>query len=94
MTDPKGPDSKGPQIATRAELDHKKATRPKPEAGLHLSPPSVEAEALRRKVAQMHEARIKLLETKLKTASNQLNHDASKAMLKHRAKSDFDRNRE
>jgi len=92
MSDKPGPASA--RIATRAELDHRKATRPKPQAGLHLSPPGIEAQDLKRELAKRQEARIKLLETKLKGASKTLNHDASKAMLKHRAKSSFDRNRE
>ncbi len=92
MSNKPGPASA--RIATRAELDHRKATRPKPQAGLHLSPPGIEATDMQRKIAEMQEARIKLLETKLKGASQTLNHDAKKAMLKHRAKSSFDRNRE
>ncbi len=92
MTNKPGPASAS--IATRAELDHRKATRPKPQAGLHLSPPGIEAEDLKRRMTEMQESRIKLLETKLKGASKTLNHDASQVMLKHRAKSSFDRNRE
>lgn len=90
MSNPKGP---ARPIATRAELDHLKAARFRPDSGLHLSPPGIDGLDVKRRLKDLHENRIKQIETRLKAARTRLRHDLSYSKLKGRARGDFDRSR-
>ncbi len=92
MSDPKhGERSAG--IKTKAELEQRRAARPRPRAELHLTPPGITALDVKRRVDEYQEARIKLLETRLKSARTKLRHDLSYAVHKGKARGDFDRSR-
>ncbi|MEO1281978.1 MAG: hypothetical protein AAFV69_09610 [Pseudomonadota bacterium] len=93
MTIPTGPPGGDPRIATKAELDHKKASRLAPQAGMHLSPPGIDATSLRRQLQTQHEARIKHLEDRLSAAGRQIRTGLAKGLVAGRAKSEFSHSR-
>lgn len=80
-------------VATRGELEHRIAARPKPRAGLHLTPQGWEAVEVRRQIDLESERRIRHLRERLEKAHGELNADHAHALRKGRAKQDFDRER-
>jgi len=84
---------KAPGIATRAELDRRRADRPKLVTGLHLSPPGLDMGDVKRRLQDLNEARIKQLETRLTDMRSKLRHDLAHSKLKGRVRGDFDRSR-
>lgn len=79
--------------ATKAELDQRIAARPKPRAELHLTPMGWEAAHVRRQIDQESERRIRHLDERLKKARETFERGHSFALLRGRARHDFDRGR-
>ncbi|MEM9030492.1 MAG: hypothetical protein AAGC70_19200 [Pseudomonadota bacterium] len=90
MSDPKDP---ARPITTRAELDRRRADRPRLVPVPHLTPPGLDVIDLKKRLRDLNEARIKQLETRLKAAGTRLRHDLRHAKLKGRSRGDFDRSR-
>lgn len=80
-------------VATKAELEQRIAARPKPKAGLHLTPNGWEAEEVRRQIDQAGERRIRHLDERLKAARENFKNGHARALVRGRAKQDFDRGR-
>jgi len=80
-------------VATKAELEQRIAARPKPRAGLHLTPNGWEAAEVRRQVDQAGERRIRHLDERLKAARESFKNGHARALVRGRAKQDFDRGR-
>ncbi len=80
-------------VATKAELDQRLAARPKPRAELHLTPNGWETTDVRRQIDHDAERRIRHLDERLKTARQTLEQGHGRALLRGRAKHDFDRGR-
>lgn len=80
-------------IATKAEREQQIAARPAPRAELHLTPPGWDTAQVQRHLFQEAEGRIKYLDQRLKTARESIEKGHSHALLRGRAKQDFDRGR-
>lgn len=80
-------------LVTKAELDQRLAARPKPRAELHLTPNGWEAAEVRRQIDQAGERRIRHIDERLKAARENFEKGHSRAILRGRAKQDFDRER-
>lgn len=82
-----------PVIATRAELDQKRAERSKSDQGLHLVPDGPDAAEVRQQVDVMSKQRETYLEDRLSTLRKGLLRDHSLAQVRGRAVADFERSR-
>lgn len=80
-------------VATKAELERRIAARPKPRAELHLTPNGWEASEVRRNIDQEAERRIRHLDERLKKAREAFENNHARALLRGRARQDFDRGR-
>lgn len=80
-------------VATKAELEQRIAARPKPRAELHLTPNGWEATEVRRQIDQAGERRIRHLDERLKIARENFEKVHARALMRGRAKQDFDRGR-
>jgi len=92
MSDKLGP-GRSAKLSTRAELDRRRADRPRLVPGLHLSPPGFDMGDVKRRLQDLNEARIKHLETRLSDMRTKLRHDLAHSKLKGRVRGDFDRSR-
>ena len=92
MAKPKAPLlAEAPSIATSAELLARLRARPKPTTELQLTPQGWEAAEVRRNVNTLAENRIKFLETRLDRARQTFANYHAKALVKGKAKGDFER---
>jgi len=82
-----------PTISTRAELDARLSARVKPTIETHLTPLGWESVEVRRSVNALAENRIKFLETRLERVKQGFANDHAKALVKGKAKGDFERGR-
>lgn len=80
-------------IATKAEREQQIASRPIPRAEMHLTPPGWDTAQVQRHLFQEAERRIKYLDERLKLAREKIEKGHSHALLRGRAKQDFDRGR-
>lgn len=80
-------------LVTKAELEQRIAARPKPRAELHLTPNGWEATEVRRQIDQAGERRIRHLDERLKIARENFEKGHARALVRGRAKQDFDRGR-
>lgn len=80
-------------LATKAELEQRIAARPKPRAELHLTPNGWEATEVRRQIDQAGERRIRHLDERLRQARENFEKGHARALVRGRAKQDFDRGR-
>lgn len=80
-------------IATKGERDTLIAGRPKPELEYHLRPGGVDAVTVRQVLEMDREDRINKIQNRLDSASRIRNRDRSKAMVRGKAKTDFERSR-
>ena len=78
---------------TKAELDQRIAARPKPRAELHLTPNGWEATQVKRQIDQESERRIRHIDERLKQAREAFKQGHARALLRGRAKQEFDRGR-
>lgn len=78
-------------LVTKAERDQRIATRPKPRAELHLTPQGWEANEVRRQLDQESERRIRHIDERLKAARENFEKGHARALLRGRAKGDFER---
>ena len=89
----KGFDQASSGMATKAELDQRIAARPKPKIEMQLTPQGAEAVEVRRELHHASERRIKHLEERLQTARQGFESGYARALLRGRARQDFDRGR-
>lgn len=80
-------------IATRAELKKRLASRPKARAEMHLTPGNRASAAVNRNIGKAQDVRIGHLREQLGKANHNFRRNAQKAFLKDRALRDFDRSR-
>lgn len=80
-------------VVTRAELDQRIAAQPKPRAELHLTPNGYEVQTVNTEQFKAYRDRIHHLRDRLNRAQDALRDDRAKALLRGRAKHDFDRER-
>ena len=80
-------------IATRAELDRRIASRPKPTIEQRLTIDGWRQQEVHRKLNTFLENRIKALEGRLDKARNGLDRDFRLARPRGQARADFDRSR-
>lgn len=80
-------------VVTKAERDQRIAARPKPRAELHLTPNGWQATVVRRQLDQESERRIRHIDERLKVAREKIEKGHSLAVMRGRAKQDFDRGR-
>lgn len=83
-----------PRIATKAELDRLKETRPVPAPEPHLTPDGPVAVDLKEQIANANEARINELQERLQRLRDGAGRDFSFAQARGQAKNDFERSRE
>lgn len=81
------------QTVTKGEMDTLVGVRPKPVIEHHLTPGGDLETSVRQTLNVQKETRITQIQNRLTNASNRLNRDHSKAMVKGTAKADFDRSR-
>lgn len=86
-------DLASPGTVTRAERDQRIAARPRPRAELHLTPSGWEATQVKQELNQQSEQRIRFIDEKLEEARARLENGYSRARMRGRARSDFDRER-
>lgn len=82
-----------PRIATKAELDRLRRTRPKPQPEPSLHPDGPEADQIKHRIADLHENRITDLQTRLDTLRETADREFTLSSHQGRAKTDFDRSR-
>jgi len=80
-------------VVTKAELDQRIAAQPKPRAELHLTPNGWEVQAVNTEQFKAYRDRIHHLRERLNTAHDTLRDDRAKALVRGRAKQEFDRGR-
>lgn len=80
-------------LVTRAERDQRIAARPRPRAELHLTPQGWEANEVRRQIDQESERRIRHIDERLRAARENFEKGHARALLRGRAKGDFERER-
>lgn len=80
-------------IVTKAELDQRIAAQPTPRAELHLTPNGYEVQTVNTEQFKAYRDRIHHLRAQLNKAQDTLREDRPKALLRGRAKQDFDRER-
>lgn len=80
-----------PDIATRAELDRLRASRPVPTPSHDLTPNGPDAGDARRSAHEADERRISYLEDRLQRVRDGAERDHSFARLHGHAKADFER---
>lgn len=93
MSTKKDFDQAAPGLVTRLERDQRIAARPRPRAELHLTPTGYEFNQVRQQLDERSERRIKHIDERLKEAREKLEKDRARALLRGRAKQDFDRGR-
>jgi len=82
-----------PAIATKAELDQLRASRPAPAPAMHLTPDGPAAVDVRQRLDAMHAQRIDQLQNRLQQVRDGLERDHALGQLQDRAKADFGRSR-
>tara|TARA_R110001606_G_scaffold399304_1_gene584241 strand:+ start:16267 stop:16554 length:288 start_codon:yes stop_codon:yes gene_type:complete len=82
-----------PRIATKAELDRLRQSRPVPAPERHLSPDGPEASQVNQKVMDANETRMVDLQDRLQTMRETADRDFAFAQNEGRAKADFERSR-
>ncbi len=87
------PVAPAPDIATKAELLMRLRARPIPHCEMSLTPRGPGALEVRKNINTLSENRINHLETRLQRAKEGFANDHSKAMIKGKAKGDFERKR-
>lgn len=80
-------------LVTKAELEQRIAARPKPRVELHLTPSGWEANEVRRQIDQAGERRIRHIDERLRHARENFEKGHARALVRGRAKKDFDRGR-
>lgn len=80
-------------VVTKSELDQRIADQPKPRADLHLTPNGWEVQAVNTEQFKAYRDRIHHLRDRLNRAQETLRDDRAKAVLRGRARHDFDRER-
>jgi hypothetical protein len=80
-------------IATKAELQRQIAAQPKPRAELHLTPEGYVVRQVHVETFKKSQERIRYLRERLDGAHDRLKTDRARAVLKGRAKQEFDRER-
>ena len=80
-------------ISTRAELDARLSARAAPAPHAQLTPAGPEAVDVRHQVNAMAEKRISLLSERLKQARQGFSKDHALALVRDKAKGDFERGR-
>ncbi len=80
-----------PDIATKAELERLRASRPVPAPTRHLTPIGPDAEHTRRSLHEADERRISYLQDRLQRVRDGAERDHSFARLQGHAKADFGR---
>lgn len=80
-------------VVTKAELDQRIAAQPKPRAELHLTPNGWEVQTVNTEQFKAYRDRIHHLRDRLNRAQETLRDDRAKAVLRGRARHDFDRER-
>jgi hypothetical protein len=82
-----------PDIATRAELDRLRETRPVPAPVPELAPNGPDANDVRRSVHEANESRLNDLQDRLQRVRDGAERDHSFARLHGHAKADFEQSR-
>lgn len=85
--------TRGPDIATRAEMLAKMRVRPRPAYEQHFIPNGYLTEQTHRSVRQAHERRIEHLRERLSDAKDRLETGFAIDPLHGKARTDFDRSR-
>lgn len=80
-------------VVTKAERDNLIAARPRPRVELHLTPNGHEVVRLHNDLRIEHEERLRHLEERLKQARQTFKKGHRLALLRGRARHDFDRGR-
>jgi hypothetical protein len=80
-------------IATRAELYQRQAARPLPRAEPHLTPRGWETVVVHQETNLSNEERIRHLKDRMKNARENLNNNHARALVRGKARNDFDRER-
>jgi len=80
-------------VVSKVEREQQLAARPVPKAELHLTPPGWDTAHIQRHLAQEADRRIKHIDERLKLARENFQKSHGKALLRGRAKQDFDRER-
>lgn len=93
MSTKKDFDQASPGLVTRLERDQRIAARPRPRAELHLTPTGYQFNQVRQQLDERSERRIKHIDERLNEAREKLEKDRANALLRGRAKQDFDRGR-
>lgn len=86
-------DQAAPGLVTRLERDGRIAARPRARAELHLTPTGYEFNKVRQQLDERSERRIRHIDERLNEAREKLEKDRARALLRGRAKQDFDRGR-
>lgn len=93
MSKPKEFEAAASGVATKAELQRQIAAQPKPRAELHLTPEGYVVRQVHVETFKKSQDRIRHLRERLDGAHDRLKTDRARAMLKGRAKQQFDRER-
>ncbi|WP_417681682.1 hypothetical protein [Roseibium sp.] len=80
-------------IATKGERDALIAGRPKPVVEHHLTPGGQTEVTVKQRIEAARESRITEIQNAFSSAQKNLRQDRAKAMVRGRAKVDFDRSR-
>ena len=80
-------------VATKAELERQIAAQPKPRVELHLAPEGYIVQQGHVETFKKSEQRIRHLRDRLDGAHDRIRTDRARAMIKGRAKHEFDRER-
>ena len=80
-------------VATKAELERQIAAQPKPRVELHLAPEGYIVQQVHVETFKKSEQRIRHLRDRLDGAHDRIRTDRARAMIKGRAKHEFDRER-
>lgn len=93
MSNPKEFGGAASGVVTKAELEQRMAAQPKPRAELHLTPQGYVVKEVHVEAFKKHQDRIRILRESLNGAHDRLKDDRARAVVRGRAKQDFDRGR-
>ena len=93
MSKPKEFEAAASGVATKAELQRQIAAQPRPRVELHLAPEGYVVQQVHVETFKKSQDRIRHLRERLEGAHDRLKTDRARAMVKGRAKHEFDRER-
>lgn len=93
MSKPKEFEAAASGVATKAELQRQIAAQPRPRVELHLAPEGYVVRQVHVEAFKKSQERIRHLRERLDGAHDRLKTDRARAMVKGRAKHEFDRER-